>query len=123
MSRSKRLLSTLASAWHSVILWMPWSRSRMRRELLIKTIRDQLLATMREVAAEQWQTRQTLARLLESQSQDHLKQQRQLMVEAMTPLAEAMQRQDQRQQEQTELLLELLQTRHQPPIFPGSQDN
>lgn len=100
-SPSRSWRSTTRAAWHSTLSWMRWRQRRQARLLLEK---EQLLLEMRQ------QLRQEV---------------RVLLLEALTPLAAALQRQDSLLLEQThrlewkaetleEILLELLQQQPSP---------
>lgn len=91
MTHVKQWYYQILATLHSVLSWMRWrQRSRQRQEL----------ERLRQMAK------------LETLLQQHLEDQRQLLLEALTPLAQALQRQDsqrqQQHQEQKELLLETL---------------
>lgn len=109
MTRSgRRWSSRIRETWRSVLSWMHWRRRRLHREL---EKREQLL--------------DAIQLLLAAQRHRMLEDVQTLMLEAMSPMAEAMQRQDsllrtemedvqtmlmRHQDETRDLLTEVLQT-------------
>ena len=101
-TRRKQLRSRITVIWRSVLSWMHWRRRARARE---QQREERLLRLVLWQVADQLERQQIQLRELELQ-------QRRLLVEAMTPLAAALQRQDslrsQQQAELKELLLEVL---------------
>lgn len=94
--------SRITETWHSLLSWMRWRQRARARE---QQREERLLRLVLWQVADQLERQQIQLRELELQ-------QRRLLVEAMTPLAAALQRQDslrnQQQAELKELLLEVL---------------
>ena len=101
-TRGKQLRSRITAIWLSVLSWMHWRQRARKRE---QQQEERLLRLVLWQVADQLERQQIQLRELELQ-------QRRLLVEAMTPLAAALQRQDslrnQQQTELKELLLEVL---------------
>lgn len=103
-----RWIFRITAIWHSVLLWMRWRRNRRARE-------EQYLEVLDRLMVAQVQSRQELRRLREELAETkHQLQDSQfrVLMSALRPLAEAMQRQDslhlKYHKEQEVLLLEVL---------------